>query len=55
MMFRHNGRLAFANAGLHAGFLRRHCRLGVEHQALGPFMIRMDSNVDLLIGRNLGR
>jgi len=52
-MVRHDGSLAFANAGFHAGSLRRHCRLGVEHHTLGPFMIRMDSNADLLIERNV--
>ena len=56
LAFRWNGSLASANVGLAVGFriVRQRRTRGVQHHAFGPFMIRMDPDVDLLIERNVG-
>ena len=53
--FRHNGSLASANLGLGVGFriVRQRRVRGVQYHAFGTFMIRMDTDVDLLIERNI--
>jgi hypothetical protein len=54
--FRENGSLASANVGLAVGFriVRRRRARGVQYHAFGPFMIRVDPDVDILIERNIG-
>ena len=54
LAFRQNGSVASASIGLAVGFriLRRRRTRGVQHHAFGPFMIRVDSDVDPLIERN---
>ena len=56
LAFRQNGSLASANIGLAVGFriVRRRRTRSVQHHAFGPFVIRMDPDVDLLIERNIG-
>jgi hypothetical protein len=55
LAFRQNGSLASANIGLAVGFriLRQRRARGVQHHSLGPFMIRVDPDVNLLIERNV--
>jgi hypothetical protein len=50
-----NGSLASGNVGLAVGvrIVRQRRMRGVQHHALGPFMIGMDPDVDLLIERNV--
>ena len=57
LAFRQNGSLASGNVGLAVGFriVRQRRTRGVQHHAFGPFMIRMDPDVDLLIERNVRR
>ena len=52
---RQNGGLASANVRLRVGFrfVRQRRARSVQHHALGPLMIRMDSDVDLLIEPNI--
>jgi hypothetical protein len=55
LSFRQNGSLASANVGLAVGFriVRQRRTRGVQHHPFGPFMIRIDPDVDLLIERNV--
>jgi len=55
LAFRHNGSLASANLGLGVAFriVRQRRVRGVQYHALGPFMIRVDPDMDLLIERNV--
>jgi hypothetical protein len=55
LAFRWYGGLASGNIGLADGFriARRRRTRGVQHHTFGPFMIRMDPDVDLLIERNV--
>ena len=53
LAFRWNGSLASGNVGLAVGsrMVRLRRTPGVQYHAFGPFMIRMDPDVDLLIER----
>ena len=55
LAFRWNGSLASGNVGLAVGLriVRRRRTRGVQHHAFGPFMIRMNPDVDLLIERDV--
>jgi hypothetical protein len=50
LAFRQNRSLASANVSLRVGFrfVRQRRTRSVEHHAFGPFMIRMDPDVDLI-------
>jgi hypothetical protein len=45
--------LGSANVGPRVGFLRQRRTRGIEHHAFRPFLIRMDSDVDFRIERNV--